>query len=517
MSVGRRIARGAAPACPFAAPFRAARGLLTSVRFAVAQIVVIAIIAVVGMTVRQLPGFAFRTDADYAAQMGLLRERYEPVLGRPLVDLMERLGLFAVFTTWWFTALLVLLAASIVVCTLDRLPRLWRQASEIRVVQPEPFYDPSLPERAAMTGVSAEDAAGVLRRRRFHVRSAVVDGVTYLYGDRNRLPKLATLLTHAGLVLFLVAAAVSGRFGFEEGLLIAQGEAVPVERLGTPGNIVLKNEGFAAPRLPDGRFADFSTDLAVYRDGALIARKVIRVNDPLDVAGYSFHQNFFGPAVDLAIRATDGGVLWDGWVPLDAVSADRPYGRLSVPGRDVGLELLLDRKAGAPALVAIVGSQRTGTDPDGSPHFDALFVGGVEPGGTLAPSAADFTIELRSVGAYTGIVAKRDPGLGLVWLAFGLLIVGLVLTFYLPRRRVWLRVDRAGELRLAWASDRYVPVRRELGGLLTDLVAIRVDPGPRPAATATAAAAVAEPAAAAAAAAEMRAASPGSPSGSAAG
>ncbi len=440
------------------------------------QIVAIALVAVVGMTVRQLPGFAFRTDADYVEQMALLRERYEPVLGRPAVDLMERLGLFAVFTTWWFTALLVLLVVSIVVCTLDRLPRLWRQASEVRVVQPRPFYDPILPERAAMAGVTPTAAAAVLRRRRFHVRTATDAGVTYVYGDRNRWPKMATLLTHAGLVLFLVAAAVSGRFGFEAGLLIPQGEAVPVERLGTPGNVVLKNEGFSAPRLPDGRFADFSTDLAVYRDGALIARKIIRVNDPLEVAGYSFHQNFFGPAVDLAIRGNDGSVLWDGWVPLDAFSADRPYGRLAVPGRDVGLELLLDRAEGAAPLLAVIGSRRTAVEADGSPRFDAVFVGGIEEGRTFAPAGADFTIDLRSIGAYTGIVAKRDPGLGLVWLAFGLLIVGLVLTFYLPRRRVWMRIEEGGELRLTWASDRYVSVRRELGGLLTDLVAARAGP-----------------------------------------
>ena len=460
----------------------AARRLLTSVRFAVVQIAVIAVIAVVGMTIRQLPGSAIRTEADRLEQMGILRAIYEPVLGRPIVDVMERLGLFSVFSTWWFTALLVLLAVSIVVCTLDRLPRLWRQAAEIRVVQPDTFYDPSLPERAAMTGVTSAAASAVLRRRRFHVRTAVDGDSTYLYADRNRWPRLATLLTHAGLVLFLVAAAVSGRFGFETGLLIPQGEAVPVERLGTPGNLVVKNEGFAAPRLPDGRFADFTTDLAVYRDGALLARKVIRVNDPLEVAGYSFHQNFFGPAVDLAIHEQDGGVLWDGWVPLDAFSADRPYARLAVPGTDVGLELLLDREEGRAPLLAVIGSRRTGTQADGTPRFDAVFVGGLESGSSFAASAAGLTIDLRSIGAYTGIVARRDPGLGLVWLAFGLLIVGLVVTFYFSRRRVWIRIDGAGELRLAWSSDRYVPVRRELGGLLTDLVAARVPPGPIPSA-----------------------------------
>jgi cytochrome c biogenesis protein ResB len=59
--------------------------------------------------------------------------------------------------------------------------------------------------------------------------------------------------------------------------------------------------------------------------------------------------------------------------------------------------------------------------------------------------------------------------------------VGLVVTFYFSRRRVWVRIDGSGELRLAWSSDRYVSVRRELGGLLTDLVRVRTATPPDPA------------------------------------
>jgi cytochrome c biogenesis protein len=429
------------------------------------------------MTIRQLPGSAIRTQADYVEQMALIRDRYEPVLGAGIVGAMERLGLFSVFSAWWFSALLVLLVVSIVVCTLDRLPRLWRSAAEIRVVQPDPYFDPALPERAAIDGIEPSALVSVLRRRRFGVRTETVGGTTYVYGDRNRWMKLATLVTHVGLVLFLVAAAVTSRLGFEAGILIPQGEAVPVQRLGTVGNLVVKNEGFSAPRLPDGRFADFSTDLSVYRDGELIARKTIRVNDPLSVAGFTFHQNFFGPAVDMTIRAVDGAILWTGWVPLDAQSVGRPYGRLVVPGRDVGLELLLDRQEGAEPLLAVIGSRPNGTEADGSTRYDAVFVGGVTPGGTYAPPTADLVISLGTIGAYTGIVAKQDPGQGLVWLAFGCLIVGLALTFYFPRRRVWARIEPGDRLRLAWSSDRYVSVERELGGLLDDLVAIR-RPGP---------------------------------------
>jgi cytochrome c biogenesis protein ResB len=39
------------------------------------------------------------------------------------------------------------------------------------------------------------------------------------------------------------------------------------------------------------------------------------------------------------------------------------------------------------------------------------------------------------------MVIKRDPGAGLIWIAYLSLISGLVLTFYFPRRRVWARLS----------------------------------------------------------------------------
>src|SRR5262245_24005459 len=92
--------------------------LFTNVNFAVVQIVAVAVLATFGMTIRQLPGFAFRSPGDYATEMDKLRSVYEPVLGVPLVDLMERLQLFHVFTSTPFTLLLLVLAISIFICTL---------------------------------------------------------------------------------------------------------------------------------------------------------------------------------------------------------------------------------------------------------------------------------------------------------------------------------------------------------------------------------------------------------------
>jgi hypothetical protein len=60
-----------------------------------------------------------------------------------------------------------------------------------------------------------------------------------------------------------------------------------------------------------------------------------------------------------------------------------------------------------------------------------------------------------------------------VWLAFGSLISGILITFYLPRRRVWARIAPTGPVAIVGRSDRYVDFEREFSRLLGDLVARR--------------------------------------------
>ena len=425
------------------------------------------------MTIKQLPDFAFRSASDYALAMDQLHIRYDPLLGAGGVDILERLSVFQMFRSVWFSAALSVLVVSIVVCTLDRTPRLWQGVSDVRVAQPEPFFDPILPDRAAMTGVAEADVRAVLRKRGFRVRAASDDaGRRYLYGDRNQYTKMATLLTHLGLILFLVAAAVTSRLGDEQGLVVPEGESLTVQPIGTPGLLLVKNLAFAAPGLETGQASDFTTDLAVYQDGKEIARKTIRVNDPLSIGGYTFHQNGFGPAPHLVVKDAQGRPLWDAAVPLTDAVEDMPYGILSVPGRDIGLQLLLTKQNGV-GIVLIQPYRATGTDSAGQPIVENLFPMALAVGETATSDQAALTVTLTDVGAYTLLIAKKDPGQGLIWLAFLSLITGILISFWFPRRRVWTRLDPAGSLGIVWRSDRYVDVEREFGRLLDDLVAVR--------------------------------------------
>lgn len=443
---------------------------LTSVRFAVLQISVLAVAGVIGAVMKQIPPFALHDPQAYADQMAQIHGAYDATIGAGFVDVMERLGLFRVFAAPWFVFLLTLLVVSIIVCTLDRTPDLWRKERLVRVVQAPPFFDLRMENRALfgeLNEAALADVRAVLRRSRFRVRDQRVaqpagDDVINVYGDKNQYFKLATLFTHLGLILFLAAAAITTAFGFETVVFLAEGQTAPVQAVGTPGNLLVKNVHFEAPTRLDGSAIDYTTDLAVYEDGRQVANKTIRVNDPLEFDGYAFHQNTFGPDANLAIHDPNGNLVWDGPVLLDGQIAGKPQGFMTIPGSNIGLLLVLDQTSNGAPVLALTGI--TTTAHAGASNIE--FLNALAVGGTSDPTAtAGYAVTWSGTGAYTGMVIKRDPGQGLVWLAYLSLITGLVLSFYFPRRRFWARYAD-GTLQLALLADRYVDADREFESLV---------------------------------------------------
>jgi hypothetical protein len=68
---------------------------------------------------------------------------------------------------------------------------------------------------------------------------------------------------------------------------------------------------------------------------------------------------------------------------------------------------------------------------------------------------------------YTGVEVRRDPGSWLIWVATALLLGGLVVTFYVPRRRLWLKVT-PGRTLAAGIAERTAPLSAEIEQLLRE-------------------------------------------------
>jgi len=61
----------------------------------------------------------------------------------------------------------------------------------------------------------------------------------------------------------------------------------------------------------------------------------------------------------------------------------------------------------------------------------------------------------------TGITVRRDPGSTFIWVATALLLFGLAVTFYVPRRRLWVRIA-ADRTQMAGVADRVVNFAAEM-------------------------------------------------------
>jgi len=370
-------------------------------------------------------------------------ERYGATLG----SILERFDLYRVFTSWWWTVLVGLFTVSLLGNTIARLPRLLQDVRTPPVMRGRAFFRSSVPARTGpLEGLDGSALPGLLQKAGYRVRLQPAGGVTHLLAERNRFAPLASLVSHGAVIFFVVGMGiVTPRFGYETGLKVPIGEGRPTGFPDDPQTVLVQNEGFTATYDAARNPIDYRTTLAVYRNGEQIARKEVTVNDPLSIDGWAFHENFFGPAVELDVRDESGLILYSGAVLLDGQLSGKPEGLLRVPATDISLELLLAKGDGGVAELTIIGV-RPPTSDEAAP--DIAFGAVLRTGDGYFVPDPGIGIEFRKPSSYIGLIAKRDPGQGLIWLGAVLLLIGVSISLLRPRRRVWARYD-ATTLRLA--------------------------------------------------------------------
>lgn len=86
----------------------------------------------------------------------------------------------------------------------------------------------------------------------------------------------------------------------------------------------------------------------------------------------------------------------------------------------------------------------------------------LEPG--RAASVGDYEYTFVGQREFAGIKVKRDRSDNLIWWATGLLLVGLGITFYVPRRRLWAKITPERTY-LAGVAGHLASFRKEMGKL----------------------------------------------------
>jgi cytochrome c biogenesis protein ResB len=73
----------------------------------------------------------------------------------------------------------------------------------------------------------------------------------------------------------------------------------------------------------------------------------------------------------------------------------------------------------------------------------------------------DYEYRFGGQREFAGITVRRDPGSTVIWVATGLFLLGLALTFYTPRRRLWGKIA-AGQAAFRGLGGSRAAIEKEI-------------------------------------------------------
>jgi cytochrome c biogenesis protein len=414
--------------------FRSGWDFLASIRLTVVVLLVLAVTSIMGTLIPQNQPL----------------EQYYQRFGEVGFRILYALDIFDMYHSWWFQLLIIVLAANILVCSIDRLKALRR----ILFVRTPNFRVARFRRLAHRPEVQAEQSVAevrpaieaVLGRRYRYSRSESADGGVAVFAESGRWTRLGVYIVHLSVLLLLMGALVGSLFGFDGFVNIPEGESVSTIRLRNEDGVrqipfAIRCDDFEVSFYDGGRPREFRSTLTLLREGEVLVQKDIIVNDPLRYEGINIFQSSYGqmPA-DMAVLSDEGIAL-----KLTSRASGMEYERVARPGVPVTLpegggtlvlERLLER-------FQFMGQQDLGqtllltvTPPDGEPaevrlpvrfaRFDRM-----RTDGRFVISVAEFPQRF-----YTGLQVTRDPGVPLVYVGFVLMILGCYVTFFTAHRQV---------------------------------------------------------------------------------
>jgi len=437
-----------------------------SMRTGLLLILALGVLSLIGTLLAQTPAGLSTDPAGYASWLASIHSKYGG-----WTPVFDKLGFFAVFTSIWFKSIMVLLTTSVLACSVNRAPRLWKLAFHPHTRMGESFFIHA-PLRASVvvpaeTDETMDYVREILKSHRFKTVTDPDDGEANLYADRFRWGPFGTVVAHLSFVIILLGFFLSATTGFKNpGLVVPVGSTVQV---GNGTGLSVKAMAFNDAYYEDGSPSDYASDLILYKNGAQVDRQTIRVNHPMKSGGVSFYQSFFGEAA--AVKVTDGAgkTLYHDAAALQYQSDDGNHsiGKFDIKGK------------GLTVYVIDVASGKT--DPNiraGQLQLEVDQAGIEEPIGTQVvnqgtpTTIAGLTYTFERTRQYTGLIVAHDPGAPFVWVGSTLLVLGLFMVFFFPHRRVWVRIRKTtggSEVLCASTAKRDLAFKPQFHQIVTDI------------------------------------------------
>jgi len=450
---------------------------LTSMRTALVLLFLLALAAVPGSLLPQTPLNPEKVKS-YISDHG--------AWGR----FLDKIGMFDVFASAWFTAIYLLLFVSLVGCLIPRI-RLHTKALR-RAPLAAPRNLSRLPESSSFTTTAAPGeyaaAARTTLGRRWRVeRREETSGAITLSAEKGYSRETGNLLFHVALLSALVLIAIGKLYSYQGSVIIQQGQGfcnTPVlydswkpGRFAAEGKVhpapfcITDLSKFTATYSSSGEPLQFSAKVQ-YKPSLTSSTRTttISVNHPLRLEGDRVYLIGHGFAPQVTIRMPDGSVRHDvsSFIPQDpsTLYSEGVFKEQGVDGakQDIGIQGFF-----APTPHDNGGGVFTSSSPKVDNPVLGIFVwfGDLNLNG-LPQSVYDLdTSKMTKIGTanlkigetrtfsngvsvtfdgwvpWVSMQVSHDPAQGYLLFAAIAMVLGLMGSLGVRRRRVWLRISSA--------------------------------------------------------------------------
>jgi cytochrome c biogenesis protein len=393
-----------------------------SVRLALFTLFLLAIVSIIGTIIPQ--------DKPY--------EQYVQEYGANLANLFHVLDFTNMYNSWWFISLLMLFSMNLIVCTMDRLPNIWRLVTmdnlgtDIERVE-------KMPERAVFDAdKSLPEAVATLRNMLieagWQVAERAGEGKTLLFSQKGAWTRLGVIAVHMSILVIFAGAIIGSVYGFKGFIMLPEGSVTEHVRLYDKNNTILplgfqlRCDNFDISFYDSGMPREYRSDLTVLENGREVYAKSIVVNDPLDYGGLRFYQ-----------------ASYQGTNQMMALVENQKTGtrsRFDLPPRQ---EVKWPAEGVSFGITAVNGPDFRGTykykiwfsDDKDAP---SVFWMGSGQKLNIERPGNSYTFNLKERYA-TGLQVAKDPGVWPVYIGFTLMLLGLVVVFFMSHRRLWVHVE----------------------------------------------------------------------------
>jgi cytochrome c biogenesis protein len=368
--------------------------------------------------------------------------RYVELYGPSVAKVFQALDIPNMYQSWWFQSLLVLFSMNLTICTIERLPNIWRVvvqdnlATSITRIQ-------KMSLRHVFKSNTDLDRTSTAVQKIMHgagwpTRQCDKDDGVLFSAQKGAWTRLGVIIVHISILVIFTGALIGKFYGYKASVMIPEGSSTDVvykssdDHPPIPLGFTLKCEKFRLTYYDTGMPKEFRSDLAVIKDGKKVLSKSIVVNDPMQFGGLTFYQSSY--------QAIDGQFTAD--LENESSKAEQKF-LLQYPTKQAtkwpaeNVSFGITDVAG-PDMMRRFRYKIWFSDGTGSP---SSFWINQESTVKIQRPGKNYILSLKPRFA-TGLQVAKDPGVWVVYSGCIMMIIGLIVIFFMSHKRIWAFVSK---------------------------------------------------------------------------